>query len=76
MTSKETNWGIAIETTKSERNKALHFTVFLLISIAKNKPPKKQENVAEEAQGSLFDDEKNNLNEEPKKRGRKKKTAE
>lgn len=39
-------------------------------------PEKKQENVAEEAQGSLFDDEKNNLNEEPKKRGRKKKTAE
>lgn len=39
-------------------------------------PEKKQENVAEEAQGSLFDDGKNNLNEEPKKRGRKKKTAE
>ena len=39
-------------------------------------PEKKQENVVEEAQGSLFDDEKNNLNEEPKKRGRKKKTAE
>jgi len=39
-------------------------------------PEKKPEKIAEEAQGSLFDDGKNNLNEEPKKRGRKKKTAE